>query len=112
MSNYDNTNSGILTTNDRKRNDRDPSHSGSINIDGVEYWLSAWVNTGKDGGKLAGQRYFSIKVRPKDSQPQKQGREQVPGKFDMKAAEALAKTTASTNHEAALTADFDDDIPF
>jgi hypothetical protein len=105
---YDNTNSGILTTNDRKRNDRDPSHSGSININGTEYWLSAWVNTGKEGGKLAGQRYFSIKVREKDGQR----RDQVPGKFDMKAAEALAKTTASTNHEAALTADFDDDIPF
>jgi hypothetical protein len=109
---YDNTNSGILTTNERKRNERDPSHSGSINIDGVEYWLSAWVNTGKDGGKLAGQRYFSIKVRPKDGQPQKQARDQVPGTFDMKAAEALAKNTATDNHEAALTADFDDDIPF
>jgi hypothetical protein len=109
---YDNTNTGILTSNDRKRNERDPSHQGSINIDGREYWLSAWVNTGKDGGKLAGQRYFSIKVRPKDG-PQKQGREQVPGQYDMKAAEALAKTSsAATNHEAALTADFDDEIPF
>jgi hypothetical protein len=107
---YDNTNTGILTSNDRKRNDRDPTHQGSINIDGREYWLSAWVNTGKDGGKLAGQRYFSIKVRPKDN-PQKQA---GPGTLGMKELEALAKTqnTASTNREAALTADFDDDIPF
>lgn len=62
---YDNTNSGILTANKNRRNDKDPSHQGSINIDGKEYWLSAWVNTGKDGGKLAGKRYFSIKAKPK-----------------------------------------------
>lgn len=62
---YDNTNSGILTSNESRRNDKDPSHQGSINIDGKEYWLSAWVNTGKEGGKLAGKRYFSIKAKQK-----------------------------------------------
>lgn len=62
---YDNRNSGILATNDRKRDDKDPSHTGSINIDGKEYWLSAWVNTGREGSKLAGKRYFSIKAKPK-----------------------------------------------
>lgn len=62
---YDNRNSGILTANENRRNDKDPSHQGSINIDGKEYWLSAWVNTGKEGGKLAGKRFFSIKVKPK-----------------------------------------------
>lgn len=63
--NYDNRNTGILTANERKRDDKDPSHQGSINIDGKEYWLSAWVNTGREGSKLAGKRYFSIKVKPK-----------------------------------------------
>lgn len=62
---YDNRNSGILTANESRRNDKDPTHQGSINIDGKEYWLSAWVNTGKEGGKLAGKRYFSIKAKPK-----------------------------------------------
>jgi hypothetical protein len=62
---YDNRNTGILTANERKRDEKDPSHQGSINIDGKEYWLSAWVNTGKEGGKLAGKRYFSIKAKPK-----------------------------------------------
>lgn len=63
--NYDNTNSGILTANENRRNDKDPTHQGSINIEGKEFWLSAWVNTGKDGGKLAGKRYFSLKAKPK-----------------------------------------------
>lgn len=62
---FDNRNSGILTANEHRRNDKDPTHQGSINIDGREYWLSAWVNTGKEGGKLAGKRYFSLKVKPK-----------------------------------------------
>ena len=102
--NYDNTNSGILTANTRQRDGKqDPTHQGSINIDGKEYWLSAWVNTGKEGGKLAGQRYFSIKARPKD-QPQKEG-------FDMKAAEQKQLADTRTPREAALE-DFSDDIPF
>lgn len=65
MSAFDNTNTGILKANETRRNDKDPSHQGSINIDGKEYWLSAWVNTGKPGGKLAGKKFFSIKVKPK-----------------------------------------------
>jgi hypothetical protein len=93
MAEYDNTNTGILTRNTRQRNDKDPSHQGSVNIDGREFWLSAWVNEGKAGGKLEGQKYFSLKVKPKD--------EQAPAKPKEKAT-------------AAQGSKFDDDgdIPF
>ncbi len=90
MTEYDNTNSGILTRNKQQRNDRDPSHQGSINIEGKEYWLSAWVNEGKPGSKLDGQKYFSIKAKPKD-------------------APAAAKPAAAPK---AAAPEFDDDIPF
>lgn len=90
MTEYDNTNTGILTRNSRQRDDKDPSHQGSINIDGKEYWLSAWVNEGKAGGKLEGQKYFSIKAKPKD-------------------APAAAKPAATPK---AAAPEFDDDIPF
>jgi hypothetical protein len=88
---YDNTNSGLLARNQRKEKDTHPDYSGSVNVDGVEYWLSAWLKTGKDGSKLAGQKFFSLSLRRKDGQP------------------AAAPTPAVPVPAAP---DFDDDIPF
>ena len=59
--NYDNTNKGILSRNDRRESDSHPEYKGQINVDGVEYWLSGWVKERKDGtGK-----FFSLSVKPK-----------------------------------------------
>lgn len=65
---YDNTNSGLLTKNDKQGNDARPDMRGSINVDGVDYWLSAWIKEGRPGTKLEGQKYMSLSVKPKDSQ--------------------------------------------
>ena len=67
MANYDNTNSGIITRNERRTTDKHPEYTGSLNVEGVEYWVSAWVNEGRAGGKLEGKKYFSIKLTRKDS---------------------------------------------
>lgn len=67
MAQYDNTNSGILARNENRKTDKHPEFTGTLNVDGREYWLSAWVNTGKPGGKMDGKRYFSIKVSPKEA---------------------------------------------
>ena len=64
---YDNTNSGLLAKNDKQGNDSRPDYRGSINVDGTEYWLSAWIKTGRDGTKLAGQEYMSLSAQPKDA---------------------------------------------
>ena len=64
---YDNTNSGMLARNDRKETEKHPDFKGSINVDGVDYWLSAWVKEGKEGGKMAGKKFFSLSVSPKDA---------------------------------------------
>lgn len=68
MPQYDNTNSGLLAKNKRKEKDTHPDYSGSINVEGVEYWLSGWLKTGKENSKLAGEKFFSLSVRPKDQQ--------------------------------------------
>jgi len=62
---YDNTNTGILARNERKEKDTHPDLQGSINVDGKEYWLSAWSKRGKSG-KLEGKPFFSLSVKPKE----------------------------------------------
>jgi hypothetical protein len=63
---YDNSNSGMLARNDKKETETHPDFKGSINVDGVEYWLSAWVREGKPGGKMEGRKFFSLSVSPKE----------------------------------------------
>ena len=53
--------SGSLFKNDRKEKDTHPDYRGDIVIDGVSYWLSAWVKTSKNGGK-----FMSLAAKPKD----------------------------------------------
>lgn len=60
MTEYDNTNRGGLFRNDRKDSDRHPDYQGSINVNGVDYWLSAWLKTKRDGAK-----FMSLSVKPK-----------------------------------------------
>ena len=64
---------GSLFQNDKKLNDSSPQYTGSITIDGVDYWQSAWVKEGKTGVKFFSQS-FKRKDAPSQSQstaPQK-----------------------------------------
>lgn len=54
---------GSLFKNDRKEKEGHPDYKGSANIEGLEYWVSAWVNTSKDGKK-----YMSLKFQVKEGQ--------------------------------------------
>lgn len=67
---YDNTNSGILARNERKEKDTHPDFTGTLNVDGVDYWLSGWTKEGKPGSKMEGKRFFSLAVKPKEAQQQ------------------------------------------
>lgn len=63
MSEYDNSNRGAIWNNDQKKTDRHPDYSGSINVDGKEYWLSGWK---KKPGQSDRAPLMSFSVRPKD----------------------------------------------
>jgi hypothetical protein len=121
---YDNTNSGLLAKNDKQGNDSRPDYRGSINVDGTEYWLSAWIKTGRDGTKLAGQKYMSLSVQPKDAPaaaPAPAAPAPAPARMTQDQRDAMAirdkeqrarqapapAPRASTNFD-----DMEDDIPF
>lgn len=76
--------SGALFKNKRKTTDRHPDYTGSAYINGVEFQLSAWLNTSKSG-----EKYMSLTFQER---PMDQGASNPtgPASFD----------------------NFDDDIPF
>ena len=82
---YDNTNRGALFRNSRKEKDSHPDHQGTLNVDGVEYWISGWVKTSKTG-----QKFFSLSVKPKDA----------------------SASSNDAKRETAAADDLNDDIPF
>lgn len=49
MSNYDNTNRGVLFKNDRKETESHPDYTGKIHVGEVEHYLSAWIKKSQGG---------------------------------------------------------------
>ena len=57
MSNYDNTNTGVLFINKNRKEDKHPFLQGKINVEGKEYQLSGWIKDMKSGEKM-----YSLKL--------------------------------------------------
>ncbi len=93
--NFDNTNSGALFKNDKGGNERRPDYRGTLNVNGVEYDLSAWLKTSKKGDK-----YMSLSVQPKRTSDRRP--ENRPTDVD----------GYQKNSQQHPSADFDDEIPF
>ncbi len=66
---YDNKNSGMLARNERKQQPNHPDYTGTLDVDGKQFWLSAWIKEGGPQSKMAGKKFFSIAVKPKDAAP-------------------------------------------
>jgi hypothetical protein len=65
MSAYDNKNRGSIWKNEKKELDTHPDFTGSLDVNGVQYWVNAWKR--KEG---AGERSpaLTFSIRPKDQQ--------------------------------------------
>ena len=94
MSNYDNTNRGVLFKNDRKEKDTHPNMKGSINVEGVKYWVSAWTKEGQNG------KFISLSLTPKEQ--------------TKTAAQAVKQVAPPQRQQQAapVVDDLDDSIPF
>ena len=62
MNQYSNENRGQIWKNDRKEKDTHPDFTGSLNVEGVEYWVSAWKRK-PDANPKAPALSFSIKLK-------------------------------------------------
>ena len=91
MSDYDNTNRGGLWKNARKDRDTHRDYTGSINVGGSDFRLSAWLKTARDGSK-----FMSLSVKPKDGDAR-------PG---------MSGYASKPDRDADTRAPLDDDIPF
>jgi hypothetical protein len=93
MADFDETNRGSIWKNEKKQKDTHPDFTGSLNVNGEEFWVSAWK---RKEGASAKAPALSFSIQPKDesrqpAQTKQQSNEQKPGSgFD----------------------DFEDDIPF
>ena len=79
MTDYDNTNSGALFKNDRKQTDRHPDYTGSLDVEGTQYWISAWIKEGRKG------KFMSIALTQKEEEaaappPPRQSRSAPPSR--------------------------------
>jgi len=74
MTDYDNTNRGVLFKNDRKETDNHPDYTGKIDIDGTEYYLSAWIKESKNGKFMSLSRGKSTSDKSESKKSEAKGK--------------------------------------
>jgi hypothetical protein len=55
----------LFRNDDKEEGSKHPDYKGSATINGVQYWLSSWLNTGKNGKK-----YMQIRFKAKEDRAQ------------------------------------------
>ncbi len=76
MTQYDNTNFGILSRNDLKDpGSKQPDYKGDLNVGGVEYRLAGWTTARKNGSGF----FLSLKVEPKEAPKAAPARQEASG---------------------------------
>lgn len=101
-------NSGALFPNKRKESEKHPDLTGTLDVEGQQFWINAWSKTSKTNG----EEWLSISIRPKENQgAPKDYTAPAGGKWSRPIAPPLAE-----NKPAALTPSEDNDataeVPF
>lgn len=61
-------NSGSLFKNDRKEQPNHPDYRGSAMVNGVEFWMSAWIKNADDPNK---KTFMSFSFQPKEERQER-----------------------------------------
>jgi len=83
MTDFDNNLRGALFRNDKKESDDHPDYRGSCEINGTEYWISAWLKVSKAGAKFMSLSFKDkaepqAKTKPKASPKQAEFEDSIP----------------------------------
>lgn len=62
---YDNTNRGAIFRNTKKEKETHPDYTGTINVEGVEYFIDGWLKETKTEPK---KKFFSFSLKRKNKQ--------------------------------------------
>lgn len=84
---------GSLFKNDRKNTANHPDYTGSIMVNGQEFWLSAWLKDRSGGGK-----YMSLGLKAKDAPSRPQA--------------AARPASKAAPPQQSYAEELDDEIPF
>lgn len=79
---YDNNNQGAIWKNDDRKTEKHPHFKGSAEVDGVEYWVSAWK---REEGAKENSPALKFRFTPKQETHDtgmKEAREAVQPEFD------------------------------
>lgn len=63
-------NKGVLFKNkNRTEENKQPNVRGEANIDGIDYWVSAWTNTAGPHSQNPGMKFQSLSFEKMEKQP-------------------------------------------
>lgn len=57
---YDKTNTGLLTRNDKQGNEKRPDYRGFLNVGGADFELAGWIHKRRSDGRP----FLSLTVQP------------------------------------------------
>lgn len=81
---------GALFKNDKQGNEKRPDYTGTLKIWDKEFFVSAWIQTSKNGVK-----YMGLAVNPKEG-----------------SSDPAQQNASSQNNQSTPSAAVDDEIPF
>lgn len=109
---YDNTNKGAIWGNKDKQTDTQPDFKGSINIEGVEYWLSGWKRD-PNGNPQAPSVKFSVKRKEEvHAEGMAQANQAMPQQYAVGAGNQPQQQAPQQQAPQQAPDDFNDEIPW
>ena len=97
---FDNTNRGACWPNRNIKSASSPDYTGHLNVDGVEYWCSLWIDTAPEGKRPPITFAFHVK----DEQPAEKQEQDI----SLQQLKDMARGPDTPQPDKP----FDDDIPF